>query len=267
MAKMYKRLGCNFTQISNTIILDKNISARAKGVYLYLVSRPDGWSFKVSNIVSMFKEGRDSIRVAIKELEESGYISKKPSRSDETNKFDGWDWLIYSEPDRDTETPNPRTTENQQDGNPILRETSKRISNTELSNTELSNTDNNKKTKAKKEAATKVANVCEEVIAHLNSIGNTSFKASTQSFVKNMKAILKAHPDISIEDINTVVDYKHNEWKGTPLYKHFVPGTLFRLSNFEKYIEQVQRAISVKTEKEVEDEEMFRQFEAKQGWG
>jgi uncharacterized phage protein (TIGR02220 family) len=43
-----------------------------------------------------------------------------------------------------------------------------------------------------------------------------------------------------LEDIFAVVEMKNQEWQGTPIYKNFVPSTLFRKSNFEKYLQQLQ---------------------------
>jgi len=43
-----------------------------------------------------------------------------------------------------------------------------------------------------------------------------------------------------LEDIFAVVEMKNKEWQGTEIYKNFVPSTLFRKSNFEKYLQQLQ---------------------------
>jgi uncharacterized phage protein (TIGR02220 family) len=43
-----------------------------------------------------------------------------------------------------------------------------------------------------------------------------------------------------LEDIFAVIEMKNQEWQGTPIYKNFVPSTLFRKSNFEKYLQQLQ---------------------------
>jgi len=43
-----------------------------------------------------------------------------------------------------------------------------------------------------------------------------------------------------LEDIFAVVEMKNKEWAGTQIYKNFVPSTLFRKSNFDKYLQQLQ---------------------------
>ena len=59
----------NFTQVSNIIINDKNLSAGAKGVFMYLMSKPDGWKYYIDEIVSNFNESKYAIKKYIKELE------------------------------------------------------------------------------------------------------------------------------------------------------------------------------------------------------
>lgn len=44
----------------------------------------------------------------------------------------------------------------------------------------------------------------------------------------------------NLEDIFAIVEMKNKEWAGTQIYKNFVPSTLFRKSNFDKYLQQLQ---------------------------
>jgi hypothetical protein len=71
-----KKQNVGFTQVSNLIINDPKISAKAKGIYAYLYSKPDGWDFSGDRIQKDFSDGRDSIYSGLKELEENGYISR-----------------------------------------------------------------------------------------------------------------------------------------------------------------------------------------------
>lgn len=43
-----------------------------------------------------------------------------------------------------------------------------------------------------------------------------------------------------LEDFFAIIEMKHNEWSGTKIYKNFIPSTLFRKSNFDKYLQQLQ---------------------------
>lgn len=49
----------------------------------------------------------------------------------------------------------------------------------------------------------------------------------------------------TLEDIFAVVEMKNKEWAGTQIYKNFVPSTLFRKSNFDKYLQQLQITVKI----------------------
>ena len=70
-----------FTQIANYVLNDQGLSFRAKGIYSYLFSKPDGWDFAVSRISNDTTEGRDAVGKAIKELEERGYLTRIRQKS------------------------------------------------------------------------------------------------------------------------------------------------------------------------------------------
>lgn len=67
----------NFTTIHNNLILDESISWKAKGILIYMLSKPVGWKYKSSEIAKNATDGRDSVRSGLKELVENGYISRQ----------------------------------------------------------------------------------------------------------------------------------------------------------------------------------------------
>ena len=79
----------SFSSIPNSIILDCNLSAKAKGILVYFLSRPDGWKFYASEIVKHFADGKDSIRSGIKELCDKGYLRVIRVKN-EQGQFIGW---------------------------------------------------------------------------------------------------------------------------------------------------------------------------------
>jgi predicted transcriptional regulator len=62
--------------VPNIVIYDTSISAKAKGVFVYLISRPSEWAFFMSEIQEHFTDGASSIRTAVEELQEAGYIER-----------------------------------------------------------------------------------------------------------------------------------------------------------------------------------------------
>lgn len=73
MAKL-KKFEATFTQVANSWLKDKNISAKAKGVICVIQSLDDGWSFSVAGLATLFDDGENAIRGAIKELQDAGYL-------------------------------------------------------------------------------------------------------------------------------------------------------------------------------------------------
>lgn len=73
----------NYTTICNYHLRDKNISLKAKGLLTYMLSLPDDWDYSISGLSKVSKEGIDSIRSAIIELENYGYMYRARVRNDD----------------------------------------------------------------------------------------------------------------------------------------------------------------------------------------
>lgn len=90
--KLTKEDRIPFTQIPNGLIEDVSLSAKAKGIYIYLMSKPSGWQFWMTDIIAHFTDKESSIRSGLVELEESGYISRERIRED--GKLKGYNYKI-----------------------------------------------------------------------------------------------------------------------------------------------------------------------------
>ena len=75
----------DFTVIRNSIFKDYTLSAKAKGVACQLLSLPPTWDYSVKGLVTLFNDGEASIRSALNELEEAGYLYREQNR--ESGKF------------------------------------------------------------------------------------------------------------------------------------------------------------------------------------
>ena len=64
------------TDIRTSIATDPTITLRALGLYVYIKNKPPGWKFSSFRMMQQKADGRDSIRNAIKELEERGYLKR-----------------------------------------------------------------------------------------------------------------------------------------------------------------------------------------------
>lgn len=101
MKETTRKYDIPYTQVVNSVLTDPELSLRAKGLYGYLFSKPDGWEFHINAIAKELKESIKIIRATIKELVEAGYIIRE--QVNENGKFGG---MIYCfNEDRVTKTP------------------------------------------------------------------------------------------------------------------------------------------------------------------
>jgi hypothetical protein len=94
MSKLYKnRRG--FTQAPNDIVQDKDLSFKARGLWVYLESKPDNWNFSLKRISEESTDGIDSVRSGIHELEKVGLLLRE--KSFKNGQFDGYDYILELE--------------------------------------------------------------------------------------------------------------------------------------------------------------------------
>lgn len=94
MAKIFIKQ--RFGTIPNELLYNKNISLKAKGLYGYIQAKPDDWNFSANKISFECKEAIDSIRLALKELENFGYLIRNKSQNEKGH----WDidYILLSDP-------------------------------------------------------------------------------------------------------------------------------------------------------------------------
>ena len=96
MSKLIKGERYSYTNIDNTVFFDNRLSAKAKGVLCQMLSLPDNWEYSVEGLTTRFSDGKASIRSAITELEQYGYLVRKQVKR--SGKYAGVDYLIYANP-------------------------------------------------------------------------------------------------------------------------------------------------------------------------
>jgi len=86
-----------YGQIPNHILNDPTLSLKAKGLWVYIQSKPDGWSFSIERMTKQLKEGKASIQHAIWELEKAKLLVRKQAK-DIKGKWKGYDYFLYENP-------------------------------------------------------------------------------------------------------------------------------------------------------------------------
>lgn len=82
-----------FSTMPNNLLQDKSISYKARGVLCYLLSKPDNWEVRPSDLTTE-KDRKDAIRTALKELRDAGYILWEQQRDSE-GRMAGYSYSVY----------------------------------------------------------------------------------------------------------------------------------------------------------------------------
>ena len=54
---------------------DKNLTLKAKGLLSLMLSLPESWDYSINGLVKLSKDGKDSIKSALRELQIAKYVS------------------------------------------------------------------------------------------------------------------------------------------------------------------------------------------------
>ncbi len=71
-----------FTTIPNDLINDPRMSFKAKGVLLYILSKPEHWVVRVSDLKRAGNCGEVTIYSALTEIEEAGYLIREKTKDE-----------------------------------------------------------------------------------------------------------------------------------------------------------------------------------------
>ena len=83
--------------MSNHHLRNMEISLKAKGLLSVMLSLPDNWDYTIKGLSIINKEGLDSIRSTIHELEMAGYVERKRTR-DPRGRFHTSEYIIREKP-------------------------------------------------------------------------------------------------------------------------------------------------------------------------
>jgi hypothetical protein len=75
MSTIRTEKGENFSIIANHCFKDDRLSYRAIGLLCYLLSKPNHWEAKITQLVKAHREGRDAVYATMRELCACGYVS------------------------------------------------------------------------------------------------------------------------------------------------------------------------------------------------
>lgn len=107
---------------------DKRLSYKAVGIHTYLMSKPDDWTIRETDLAARHTEGTAAVRSGLRELRMAGYTQATRIRDKKTGRVIGSEIHIYETPLHAHSAGNPHcgkstlwkthTVENPQDGEP-----------------------------------------------------------------------------------------------------------------------------------------------------
>lgn len=83
----------NYSVIYTEVLQRADISLQAKGLFAFFMTMPDDRKIVKANLKTFFKNGRNACNSAMNELEELGYVTKKPNKL-ENGQLSGWSYTI-----------------------------------------------------------------------------------------------------------------------------------------------------------------------------
>ena len=221
MAVLRKAHKSNFTVIDNQVF-KSNLSLKARGLLSTMLSLPDNWHFTEAGLVSILpKDGRDSLRAAIKELETERFLMREQMR-DENGKLGDYVWTfcdypqVENQPQQNIETQvdyvqqveNP-VSENPTSVNPTS-DSPTSVNHMQL-NTKQSNTDGESKKGASTDGyATAPTKAAPEKKGTYGCYGNVKL---TDTDLSKLKAEFPADWQERIDRLSTYMDSSGKSYK------------------------------------------------------
>lgn len=87
----------DYTVMANHHLRNKTLSLKAKGLLSLMLSLPEDWDYTTRGLSCICKDGVDSIRVGIQELEANGYLVRERHRN-ENGQYGAIEYTILEKP-------------------------------------------------------------------------------------------------------------------------------------------------------------------------
>lgn len=104
-----------FTTLTNTVLRDKRLTLKTKGMFAVMMSLPQDWSYSISGLCSITGVGRATVRACLAELQNFGYLHREQTHTG-NGKFGGSIYVLNDEPENtplsENRTTVKRNTEN-----------------------------------------------------------------------------------------------------------------------------------------------------------
>lgn len=86
-----------YVMVSKKWVNDLSLSPRAKGMMLYIISKPDIWRIQERELMKSLNMGRNAVRAGLKEMIDAGYL-KVIKVHGEKGRFGSNDYELSEDP-------------------------------------------------------------------------------------------------------------------------------------------------------------------------
>ena len=214
----------NYIVVPNSILRDKRISIKARGLLIIILSLPPKWKLTVSGLVTVTGAGETAVRAGLRELEKYGYVQCTRAR-DSKGRIGCMDYIIREVP-LNEENPKVENPEVEKPELENLGVVSTDIVSTDIVSTNIVSTND------------------------MDSLQSRYFKVFWNTYPKHIKIKEtkeywnKLPVDIDLYDkiIKSVTDYKKTEQWLDPTY---IPNPLTYLSD-ERWRDEITHVKAIK---------------------
>lgn len=133
MGKILKRC---FGTIPHAVLYDPRISAKAKGLWVYIQAKPEDYNFSSVRMADEMADGIDAIRSGLQELERFGLLTRKTSKGEDgrfEHEYELMEVPVPESPARENPAPGkPAPNKERESKKEVERKTEQDIVPTEL---------------------------------------------------------------------------------------------------------------------------------------
>ena len=243
MAKITICKKSDYTVLDNGIFRDKRLSLKARGLLVTMLSLPEEWNYTIEGLSTILKEGKSSIRSALSELEEYGYLVRKRVRNEKGQLLEN-EYIVYEKPSENLEN----------------KEFEPKSENPTLDNPILENQTQLNINKSNKEKENKYLNILHRPSGQIVSKSEMNFSIVEKQIAKEINSLGYGQDEELINNATEVFRYYYDKYYSCIGSYHLVLSSKAMRNTLERYINGSEIAIDLQYDIEAYKEMIDRHF-------
>ena len=87
----------DFSIVSNTVLRDKRLSLRTRGLLVFMLSLSETWEYSIKGLAYATGESEGKVGMCLKELEKCGYLTRERTRNSK-GQMEGTNYTLWESP-------------------------------------------------------------------------------------------------------------------------------------------------------------------------